>query len=158
VQKEGGHLEVVAPKIGGAKANGKRLPADHALASGPSILFDAVVVAATGDGADRLAEHPTAIDRLRDAFAHLKVIGHVPGAGATPSARRDRAWRRYHTADERSRPCWLHQRCEGATHLETRGRTRAAVHRQDRPYGPGARERVDAQARVVICSGYVATP
>ena len=81
VDKEGGRVEVVAPKIAGAMAaDGKPIAADHALAGGPSIFFDAVVVAATGDGALRLAEHPTAVDWLRDAFGHLKVIGHVPGA------------------------------------------------------------------------------
>jgi catalase len=82
VDKEGGRLEVVAPEIGGAAGNhnGKAIGADHALAAAPSILFDAVVVAAGGEGARRLAEHPSAIDWVRDAFAHLKVIGHVAGA------------------------------------------------------------------------------
>ena len=46
VEKAGARLQVVAPKIGGAKAKGgKLIAADHALAGGPSIFFDAVVVA-----------------------------------------------------------------------------------------------------------------
>jgi len=81
VEKEGARFEVVAPKVGGVvAADGKAIAAAHALVAAPSILFDAVVVAATGDGAQRLAAHPAAVDWLRDAFAHLKIIGHVGGA------------------------------------------------------------------------------
>jgi catalase len=55
VEKAGAQLQVVAPKIGGVTlANGKSLPADHQLAGGPSILFDAVVVAASAQGAQKL--------------------------------------------------------------------------------------------------------
>jgi len=36
-----------------------------------------VIVAVAGDSVMRLVEHPNAVDWLRDAFAHLKVIGHV---------------------------------------------------------------------------------
>ena len=80
-EKEGGRVEVVAPKIAGALgAGGKNIAADHALAAGPSILFDAVVVAVSADGARHLAAVPAAIDWLRDAFAHLKVIGHSSDA------------------------------------------------------------------------------
>ncbi len=81
VEKAGGRLEVVAPKIGGAAgADGKTIAADHALAGAPSIFFDAVVVATAAEGARRIAAHPGAVDWVRDAFAHLKVIGHVAGA------------------------------------------------------------------------------
>jgi catalase len=81
VEKEGARLEIVAPKIGGAvAADGKAILADHALAAGPSILFDAVVVAAAGEGIERLLAHPNAIDWVRNAFAHLKVIGYVADA------------------------------------------------------------------------------
>jgi catalase len=54
--------------------------ADHQLAGGPSILFDAVVVAPSADGARALESDAAAIDWIRDAFGHLKVIGIVPGA------------------------------------------------------------------------------
>src|SRR6185369_15708249 len=65
IEKEGGRVEVVAPKIAGTKGgDGKPIDADHV----------------PGDGAQRLAEHPNAVDWVRDAFGHLKVIGHVPGA------------------------------------------------------------------------------
>jgi catalase len=82
VEKAGAQLQVVAPKIGGVSAKGgKRIAADHQLAGGPSILFDAVVVAPSSDGAAMLGQEGAAIDWLRDAFGHLKVIG-VVGAAA----------------------------------------------------------------------------
>ena len=57
VEKAGARLQVVAPKIGGVTlAGGKSLAADHQLAGGPSILFDAVVVAASEQGAATAAE------------------------------------------------------------------------------------------------------
>ncbi len=56
---------------------GKRIEADHALSGGPSIFFDAVVVAPSADGAAMLGREAAAIDWLRDAFGHLKVIGVV---------------------------------------------------------------------------------
>ena len=80
-KKEGAQVAVVAPKIGGVKGKGgKVLSADHALAAGPSVLFDTVVIAATGDGAEALAGEADAKDFLNDAFRHCKVIGHVQGA------------------------------------------------------------------------------
>jgi catalase len=81
VEKAGARLQVVAPKIGGAVGRGgKRIEADLQLAGGPSIFFDAVVVAASADGAAFLADETAAISWLRDASSHLKVIGIVPAA------------------------------------------------------------------------------
>jgi catalase len=81
VEKEGARLAVVAPKIGGVKgAGGKAIAADHALPAAPSVLFDAVVVAPSNEGAATLATQAVAIDWLRDAFSHLKVIGHASAA------------------------------------------------------------------------------
>src|SRR6185436_16745439 len=61
---------------------GKRLDVDHALAGGPSILFDAVVVAPSKEGAAMLLKEAAAIDWIRDAFGHLKVIGVIEAADA----------------------------------------------------------------------------
>lgn len=78
---EGAQLAIVAPKIGGITADdGSKVPADHALSAGPSLLFDAVVVAPSERGVAALAREAAAVDWLRDAFGHLKVIGHVPAA------------------------------------------------------------------------------
>jgi catalase len=87
VTAEGAKLKIVAPKIGGAKlAGGKMLAADFAIPGGPSVLFDAVVLAPSKDGAALLAGESAAIDFVRDAFGHLKIIGHVPDAAALLAA------------------------------------------------------------------------
>jgi len=39
-----------------------------------------LVADGSGDASQRLAHHPSAVDWVRDAFAHLKVIGDVAGA------------------------------------------------------------------------------
>ena len=46
------------------------------------VLFDAVVIAITADAAKFLAMQPAAVGFVSDAFSHLKVIGHTPGAEA----------------------------------------------------------------------------
>jgi len=84
---EGAKLKLVAPRIGGiVTADGKTVPADLTIDGGPSIFFDAVAVATTEEGAAALARHAPAVNFLRDAFAHLKVIGHTPGAEALMAA------------------------------------------------------------------------
>ena len=81
VEKAGAQFQVVAPKVGGAKVKGgATLAADHQLAGGPSIFFDAVVVAPSPEGAKALQSDAAAIDWVRDAFGHLKVIGVVDAA------------------------------------------------------------------------------
>ncbi len=87
VEKEGGKLEVLAPTVGGITADdGKPLAIDHALAAAPSIFFDAVVLAPAAAAIESLLNEAAAIDWLRDAFGHLKVIGHV--AAAAPLLKR----------------------------------------------------------------------
>ena len=44
-------------------------------------MFDAVVLLPSVEGAELLAGEAVAIDWLRDAFGHLKVIGHNENAG-----------------------------------------------------------------------------
>ena len=81
--KEGASLKIVAPKIGGAKtADGSVLEADFQLAGGPSVLFDAVYVALSKDGASLLSTEAAAVAWVHDAFSHLKVIGATVGAQA----------------------------------------------------------------------------
>jgi catalase len=75
VEKAGARLQVVAPKIGGAHGKGGTIDADHQLAGGPSIFFDAVVVASSKEGSAMLETEAAAVDWIRDAFGHLKVIG-----------------------------------------------------------------------------------
>jgi catalase len=81
LKKAGAQLQVVAPRVGGVALKGRgSLAADHQLAGGPSIFFDAVVVAPSPEGAGALEHDAAAIDWLRDAFGHLKVIGVVDAA------------------------------------------------------------------------------
>jgi catalase len=81
VEKAGAQLAIIAPKIGGVTtAEGVKLPADQALSGAPSVLFDAVVALPSEAGAALLAQEAGAIDWLRDAFGHLKVIGFTDAA------------------------------------------------------------------------------
>jgi catalase len=71
----GAVVKIVAPKVGGAKlADGSLLPADGQLAGMPSVLFDAVAVILSDEGAKELSMESAAIDFVRDAFGHLKAI------------------------------------------------------------------------------------
>nr|WP_314072799.1 catalase [uncultured Roseococcus sp.] len=81
VEAEGAVLELVAPKIGGITASdGTHLPAHHAVAGGPSVLFDAVAVLPSEEGAALLAENPAAKGFVSDAYAHSKFIAHTAAA------------------------------------------------------------------------------
>jgi catalase len=78
-----GSAKVVAPKVSGAKlSDGKLLPADGQLAGTPSVVFDAVAIVLSDEGAAHLASEAAAIDFVRDAFGHLKAIGVDDGGRA----------------------------------------------------------------------------
>jgi catalase len=75
------NVEFVAPSIGGIEADdGTRLSADQKVDGGPSVLYDAVVVLTTKDGASLLAQQPAARDFVTDAYAHCKFIGYTDDA------------------------------------------------------------------------------
>ncbi len=79
----GAAVKIVAPKVGGAKlADGSMLPADGQLAGMPSVLFDAVAVILSEEGAKALSKESAAIDFVRDAFGHLKAIAVDKGGQA----------------------------------------------------------------------------
>jgi catalase len=81
VEGDGGSVFIVAPKIGGAKLKGgKTLAADGQLAGSPSVLFDAVAIVLSDDGCAQLLKEGAAVDFAKDAFGHLKAIGHTPEA------------------------------------------------------------------------------
>ncbi len=83
VEKEGATLAIIAPKAAGATSRqGDLLPAHHALSAAPSIFFDAVALLPSEEGCALLASQAAAVDWLRDAFGHLKVIGHVAAAAS----------------------------------------------------------------------------
>lgn len=76
IEGEGAVYEIVAPTIGGVTlADGKRAAAKHKIDGGPSVLFDAVAVIVSREGAALLASDAAAKDFVTDAFAHCKFIG-----------------------------------------------------------------------------------
>jgi catalase len=79
----GATVKIVAPKVGGVKlAAGSMLAADGQLAGTPSVLFDAVAVILSDEGAKALSMESGAIDFVRDAFGHLKAIAVDKGGQA----------------------------------------------------------------------------
>lgn len=75
VETEGAVYEVVAPKIGGVTlSDGTTVAAKHKIDGGPSVLFDAVAVLVSAEGAAMLARDAAAKDFVSDAFAHCKFI------------------------------------------------------------------------------------
>jgi len=79
VTAAGAKLQIIAPMIGGVMtAQGDLLEADHKVEGGPSVLFDAVVIAPSVEGGAKMALQAEAVNFLRDAYGHLKVIGYLP--------------------------------------------------------------------------------
>ena len=71
----GANVKIVAPKVGGAKlADGSHLKADGQLAGTPSVMFDAIAVILSSEGARLLSGESAAIDFVHNAFVHLKAI------------------------------------------------------------------------------------
>ncbi|MFT3699995.1 MAG: catalase [Kofleriaceae bacterium] len=76
-EKAGATVQLVARKVGATKpAKGAAVAADHQIAGGPSIIFDAVALVL----GDSLVDDPAAIQWVSDAFVHCKVIGTTDGA------------------------------------------------------------------------------
>jgi catalase len=81
-KKANADFKIVAPKVGSIKTSDGMVNADGQLAGTPSVVFDAVYVALSPDGAKMLANESAAVSWVADAFAHLKVIGAATGAQA----------------------------------------------------------------------------
>jgi catalase len=78
---EGAVLEIVAPTVGGVEASdGTRMAADEKIGGGPSVLYDAIAVLPSKDGAASLLSNASAKDFISDAFGHLKFIAFVKAA------------------------------------------------------------------------------
>lgn len=81
VEAAGAKLAIVAPTITGVvTAGGQMVPADFRIDGGPSVLFDAVALLPSDEGGAALALEATAVNFVRDAFGHLKVIAYLPAA------------------------------------------------------------------------------
>ncbi|MBZ9676420.1 catalase [Mesorhizobium sp. ES1-1] len=79
--KAGAKFEIIAPKVGGAKASdGSWIDAQQMIAGGPSVLYDAVALLPAEPAMADLLKESTARDFVADAFAHCKFIGFVDAA------------------------------------------------------------------------------
>ena len=77
----GAKFEVIAPTVYGVTtATGEVLAVDHKVEGGPSILFDAVAIVPSAEGGAKLGMQAEAVNFLRDAYGHLKVIAYLPAA------------------------------------------------------------------------------
>ena len=75
LDNEGAVYEIIAPKIAGVSlSDGTTVAAKHKVDGGPSVLFDAVAVLVSAEGAALLARDAAAKDFVADAFAHCKFI------------------------------------------------------------------------------------
>ncbi|MEO7564040.1 MAG: catalase [Sphingomicrobium sp.] len=80
VEKAGGKLFLVAPKVGELPVKGGKLAADGQLAGSPSVLFDAVTMVLMPDQVEKLLNDSAALGWLMDAYSHCKTIGHCKGS------------------------------------------------------------------------------
>jgi catalase len=81
LDKEGATFEFIAPTISGVRASdGSTIGANQRIGGGPSVLYDAVALLVSKEGANMLANDPTARDFVADAFAHSKFIGYSEAA------------------------------------------------------------------------------
>ncbi len=81
IKSEGAQIEFIAPAVGGVEASdGSWIEAQQKVDGGPSVLYDAVAILASEDGASKLAKSPPARDFVADAFAHCKFIGYTQEA------------------------------------------------------------------------------
>ncbi len=81
VDAEGAVYEVVAPKIGGVTlSDGTKIGARHKIDGGPSVLFDAIAIIVSAEGAALLSIDAAAKGFVSDAFTHCKYIGFTAEA------------------------------------------------------------------------------
>jgi catalase len=77
---EGTDIAIIAPTISGITASdGTAVNVDYKINGGPSVLFDAVAILLSPDGAAKLSTESTAKDFVWDAFSHLKFIAYNEG-------------------------------------------------------------------------------
>ena len=81
VTAERANLVLIGPVVDGVRASdGTPLDVKQNIDGAPSVLYDAVVVLTTKQGAGLLARRPAARDFLTDAYAHCKFVGHTDDA------------------------------------------------------------------------------
>ena len=77
IEKLGAVVEVIAPKIAGVTLSDRTaVAAQQKIDGGPSVLYDAVAILASEEGATLLAKDAAARGFVTDAFSHCKFIGY----------------------------------------------------------------------------------
>lgn len=81
--KEGTAVELIGPHVQNVRlSDGTTVACGQKINGGPSVLYDAVVLLPSAEGAKLLRNEATARDFINDAYAHAKFIG--VGADAAP--------------------------------------------------------------------------
>lgn len=76
-----GTVELIAPTVAGiTDSAGNEIVAQQKINGGPSVLYDAVALLPTVEGANLLRHEATMRDFIADAFAHAKFIAHNDAA------------------------------------------------------------------------------
>ena len=79
--KEGATLEFIAATIAGISASdGSSIAANQKIDGGPSVLYDAVALLVSEEGAEALWNLPAARDFVADAYAHSKFVAYSNAA------------------------------------------------------------------------------
>jgi catalase len=77
----GATLELIAPAIGGIKSeDGAWIEARKSLATGPSVLYDAVAIVVSPQASKEIAKNRIACAFVADAYAHCKFIAYTADA------------------------------------------------------------------------------
>jgi len=81
VEQIGAVYEIIAPRIAGAALDdGTVVEGKQKIDGGPSVLYDAVALILSADGAAQLVKDKAAKDFVSDAYAHCKFIAYVDDA------------------------------------------------------------------------------
>jgi catalase len=73
--EQGATLEIIAPNVGGITlSDGSSRSPKQRVNGGPSVLYDAVTILLSPDGAQMLVNEAAAKNFVSDAFAHAKFI------------------------------------------------------------------------------------
>ena len=77
IKEEKASVKLIAPQVGGVKGNdGKLITADEKIGGGPSVLYDAVALLPSKEGAPLIVSDAAVRDFVTDALAHRKFIAY----------------------------------------------------------------------------------
>ena len=81
IKEEKASVKLIAPQVGGVQgSDGKLIIADEKLGGSPSVLYDAVALLASKEGADLIAADPATHEFVANALAHRKFIAYCEPA------------------------------------------------------------------------------